>query len=75
MDGTLKIWDLGNYNCRHICVHDGGVVKLAWHDTAPLVYTACTDGIIRVWDARSGEMLQALTGHEVSLSLSMYLRC
>lgn len=66
MDGTLKIWDLSNYNCRHICPHDGGgVVKLIWHDTAPLVYTACTDGVVRLWDARSGEMLQALTGHEV----------
>jgi WD40 repeat protein len=48
-------------------VAQGGVSKLAWHDSAPLVYTASTDGVIRLWDARSGELLYSLTGHEVGL--------
>jgi angio-associated migratory cell protein len=65
MDGTLKIWDLSNYSCRHVCQHDGGVVKLQWHDTLPLVYTACTDGVVRLWEARSGAVIYSLTGHEV----------
>jgi WD40 repeat protein len=65
MDGNLKIWDLGNYSCRHICQHDGGIVRLRWHDWLPLVYTACTDGVVRLWDARSGHCLYELTGHQV----------
>lgn len=66
MDGTLKIWDLGTFNCRHVCTHpDGaGVTKLRWHARLPLVYTAGTDGALRLWDARSGVLLQTLTGHE-----------
>lgn len=65
MDGNLKIWDLGNYSCRHICQHDGGIVRLEWHDWLPLVYTACTDGVVRLWDARSGQCLSELSGHQV----------
>ena len=71
MDGTLKIWDLGNFNCRHVCAHGdpatgeaAGVVKLRWHRHLPLIYTAATDGAVRLWDARSGALLQTLTGHE-----------
>ncbi len=66
MDGTLKIWDLGTFNCRHVCPHEGGagVTKLRWHTRLPLVYTAATDGAIRLWDARSGALLQTLTGHD-----------
>jgi angio-associated migratory cell protein len=66
MDGTIKIWDLGTFNCRHVCQHEGGagVTKLQWHVRLPLVYTAATDGALRLWDARSGALLQTLTGHE-----------
>jgi len=66
MDGTMKIWDLGNFSCRHVCVHPGlpGVTKLQWHASLPLIYTAATDGVLRLWDARSGALLQAMTGHE-----------
>lgn len=67
MDGNLKIWDLANYTCRHVCQHEGGIVRLKWHDWLPLVYTACTDGVVRLWDARSGQCLYQLTGHQVSL--------
>lgn len=75
MDGTMKIWDLGNFSCRHVCVHEGGpgVVKLRWHATLPLIYTAATDGVVRVWDARSGVLLLALTGHEdMILDFALY---
>lgn len=24
MDGTLKIWDLATYSCRHVCAHEVG---------------------------------------------------
>jgi len=76
MDGTLKIWDLGNFSCRHVCVHEGmpGVVKLKWHATLPLIYTAATDGVVRVWDARSGGLMLALTGHE-DMILDFALHC
>ena len=57
-------------------MHEGApvVTKLRWHATLPLVYTAATDGVIRLWDARSGALLQALTGHE-DMVLDFALHC
>ena len=44
-------------------VGTGGITRLQWHPTLPLVYTASSDGTIRIWDARNGNLVTALTGH------------
>ena len=31
-----------------------GVVALACHPTAPMVFTGCLDGVLRGWDIRTG---------------------
>jgi WD40 repeat protein len=71
VDGQLKIWDLANGFCRQICSFEkageqqtaGGITRLQWHPTLPLVYTAASDGVVRIWDARNGNLVTALTGH------------
>eukprot|EP00547_Thalassionema_nitzschioides_P006151 CAMPEP_0194217078 /NCGR_PEP_ID=MMETSP0156-20130528/20290_1 /TAXON_ID=33649 /ORGANISM="Thalassionema nitzschioides, Strain L26-B" /LENGTH=427 /DNA_ID=CAMNT_0038946015 /DNA_START=51 /DNA_END=1334 /DNA_ORIENTATION=+ len=69
VDGVLKIWDLNNNGCRHICRHESvagqvaGITRLRWHPCRPIVFTTASDGIVRIWDARSGKLLKALTGH------------
>lgn len=69
VDGVLKIWDLNNNGCRHICRHENdagqvaGVTRLRWHPRRPIVFTSASDGIVRIWDARSGKLMKALTGH------------
>lgn len=69
VDGVLKIWDLSkDGQCRQVCRHEaassvGGITRLRWHPTLPLVFTSCSDGAIRLWDARNGTLLQTLTGH------------
>jgi len=74
VDGVLKIWDLTNGQCRQVCTYAtgesaensskaGGITRLQWHPTLPLVYTSASDGVIRVWDARNGALVIALTGH------------
>mmetsp|Transcript_13870 Transcript_13870/g.21137 ORF Transcript_13870/g.21137 Transcript_13870/m.21137 type:complete len:453 (+) Transcript_13870:40-1398(+) len=69
VDGILKIWDLNNNGCRHICKHESdagqmaGVTRLRWHPCRPIVFTSASDGMIRIWDARSGKLIKALTGH------------
>lgn len=65
-DGVLKIWDLTiEGQCRQSCsVPDsstGGVTKIFWHPTQPIFFASYTDGAVRIWDARSGELLQTLT--------------
>lgn len=78
VDGFLKIWDLGNNGqCRRVCAHHDvtgdavvdapGITRLIWHPTLPLVFTASTDGIVRLWDARTGNCIQTLTGGHVDI--------
>ncbi|KAF4319461.1 hypothetical protein BBO99_00005293 [Phytophthora kernoviae] len=63
LGGFLRIWDLATYQCRHICRHPAGVIKLLWHPTQPIVYSCTVEGLIYVWDARTGQLLKTLAGH------------
>jgi len=40
-----------------------GVVKICWCHSMPLLYTACLDGVVRLWDARNGDTVRAWEGH------------
>jgi ribosome assembly protein SQT1 len=74
VDGTLKIWDLANNcQCRQICKipseeeggdgsSNGGITRLQWHPTSPLVFTSSTNGSVYLWDARNGQLLHTMTG-------------
>ncbi|TMW68491.1 hypothetical protein Poli38472_005959 [Pythium oligandrum] len=64
LGGALRIWDLSTYQCRHVCQHPAGVTKLLWHPTQPIVYTCTVEGLIYVWDARTGQQLRVMGGHE-----------
>jgi ribosome assembly protein SQT1 len=41
----------------------GGITRLRWHPTLPVVVTSTTLGRVHVWDARSGLLVHSLTGH------------
>ena len=49
--------------CDFIISWQEGVSKLKWSTSSTMLYTACLDGITRVWDARSGVSKAVLTGH------------
>ncbi|OQS05627.1 angio-associated migratory cell protein [Thraustotheca clavata] len=75
LGGELRIWDLASYQCRHICRHEAGVIKLMWHPTEPFVYTCTVDGMIHVWDARNGQLQRSLSGHsEMILDMDLIVR-
>ena len=63
LDNSLKVWDLAAGICRSSCAHNGSVVSLKWHSVAPIIVSAALDRLVRIWDARSGTLLQSLTGH------------
>ncbi|KAF1326413.1 Angio-associated migratory cell protein, partial [Globisporangium splendens] len=63
LGGFVRIWDLSTYQCRHVCQHPAGVIKLMWHPTLPIVYSCTVEGLIYVWDARSGQQIKILAGH------------
>ena len=73
-DGRIKIWDLSHDGgqCRQVCKvnesepsgqsQSGGVTRLIWHPTLPIVISSYSDGFVRLWDARNGKLLHTLTG-------------
>merc|ERR1712007_68061 len=76
-DGTLKIWDLTHNGgqIRQACavkgepnsnsdsaISTGGITRICWHPTQPLLFASYTDGAVRLWDARNGQLLHCLTG-------------
>jgi WD40 repeat protein len=72
-DGTLKIWDLTHNGgqCRQTCdvkdetdssVSTGGITRISWHPSQPLIFASYTDGAVRLWDARNGQLVHCLTG-------------
>lgn len=45
-------------NARHSCEHDETVTNCIWRsapDSRLFIFSACFDGAIRAWDAKSGE--------------------
>lgn len=63
LDNKLSIWDLNTLTLRGSAEHPDSVIKLLWHPREPLVYTACADGAVRLWDARTMECIQVFRGH------------
>jgi ribosome assembly protein SQT1 len=63
VDGILKIWDLEKCQCRQICAQEGkdGITKLQWLEHFPIVVTASIAGVVRLWDARNGQLLATRT--------------
>lgn len=72
-DKTLKIWSLADYTClRTFEGHSNSVLKVVWlkmpQEDAKYkhvhVASAAADGLVRVWDANTGECATTLDNHE-----------
>ena len=50
-----------------------GIVRLQWDlSSQALLYTGCLDGVVRLWDSRSGTCEREWYGHEAEvLDLSL----
>ncbi|KAF7820574.1 angio-associated migratory cell protein [Senna tora] len=62
LDQRLVVWDIEHSLSRSTCDHEDGVTCLAWVG-AVHVATGCVDGIVRLWDSRSGECVRTFMGH------------
>ncbi|XP_036396826.1 angio-associated migratory cell protein [Megalops cyprinoides] len=67
LDGTLAIYDLSTQSLRHRCQHKAGIVHLQWEEGSSLVSTCSLDGAVRLWDARSGNMVSEYRGHTAEI--------
>lgn len=73
-DKSVKLWSLSDYTCiRTFEGHSNSVLKVAWlnmptkqeQSKKPVQFvTAAGDGLVKVWDANSGEALCTLDNHE-----------
>ncbi|KKA29593.1 hypothetical protein TD95_003466 [Thielaviopsis punctulata] len=72
-DKTVKLWNLSDYSCiRTMEGHSHSILKVAWlnipqNDQAQkkiLVASAGGDGLVKVWDANTGENECTLDNHE-----------
>jgi U3 small nucleolar RNA-associated protein 13 len=73
-DKTIKLWNLASYTCvRTFEGHSNSVLKVAWlkmpssqEQSKKLVQftSAGGDGLVKVWDANSGETECTLDNHE-----------
>lgn len=65
MGGTASIWNAIDFTMRQTLAHPAGVTSIKFHPTQPcILVTGCSDGAIRVWDIRDGNLLDTLTGNE-----------
>jgi WD40 repeat protein/DNA-binding SARP family transcriptional activator len=61
---TSWIWDLPPPALRLVGHTDrDGLICAHWSPDGSLIATAARGGVLRVWDARSGEQVQVFTGH------------
>jgi U3 small nucleolar RNA-associated protein 13 len=73
-DKTIKIWTLSDYSCvRTFEGHTNSVLKVAWLNIPSpdernkrhvQIASAGGDGLVKVWDASSGEVECTLDNHE-----------
>jgi WD40 repeat protein len=65
LDGSIKFWDTSNLRLRHSVAdaHPAGVIKIVACKTQPWIVSCGNDGQVKVWDARHGTLLKAMTGH------------
>uniref|UniRef100_V9KSE6 Angio-associated migratory cell protein n=1 Tax=Callorhinchus milii TaxID=7868 RepID=V9KSE6_CALMI len=67
LDGTMGIWDIPSQTLRHQCRLQAGIVQLRWECHTALLYTASLDGVVRMWDARTGSMQSEYRGHRAEI--------
>lgn len=72
-DKTIKIWSLSDYSClRTFEGHANSVLKVAWLNIPKSqdgrkhvqIASAGGDGLVKVWDATTGEVACTLDNHE-----------
>ncbi|GMF03117.1 unnamed protein product [Ambrosiozyma monospora] len=62
-DYSVKIWDLEQKKCIVTLKHKDLVTSFSWNYNGTKIATASRDKKLRIWDARSGELLSEGPGH------------
>ena len=60
---TIRIWNVPAGDQHVELEHPRTLQSFAWSPAAAVIATGCLDGVVRLWDAGSGELIVALEGH------------
>lgn len=66
LSGQLCVWDVGKYVLRHQAKIEASVTVIKWGKNGVL-FVGATDGAVYVCDARSGTLVETLTGHTADI--------
>ena len=66
VDGQLCVFDLNSQQLRVTCSHPDALTAVRFDAAQALCYTSCMDGLVRCWDALSGQLLAAWEGHSAA---------
>ena len=70
-DKTIRIWDVGNNNGRHVRTlrgHTSRVFSVAWSPDGRTLASASEDGTVRLWNPNNGINFAVLRGHTESVN-------
>ncbi|MFZ4816630.1 MAG: TIR domain-containing protein, partial [Phototrophicaceae bacterium] len=72
-DGSVVIWNLAENRADLTLVgHEGAVRSVAWIEGETQVASGGRDGLIRLWDATNGDLLQTLNAHAVVIHAEQF---
>ena len=63
-DKSVRVWDLKTGKCKHIFLHENMVWSVAYSPDGETIFSGDDKGIIKTWDAETGECKQTL-GDEI----------
>lgn len=67
VNGQIYIWDISKQVPRHAIQQDSGISKLVWYLKTSILYSSGLDGVVRCYDARSGQHLRSFSGHSADI--------
>lgn len=72
-DKTLRLWSLGDGTAQQTMQSIEDVLSFAYSADSTRVAAAYQDGVVRVWERASGQLLQSLAGHTAAVVAVAYL--
>ncbi|XP_031849389.1 angio-associated migratory cell protein [Nomia melanderi] len=67
VNGEIFIWDISKQVLRQKIEQESGISKLLWKGNTSILFSAGLDGILRCFDARTGQCLQSFSGHTADI--------
>ncbi|KAK3811100.1 MAG: WD40-repeat-containing domain protein [Benniella sp.] len=72
-DGTVRVWDIGTWECRHIFIGGKvGVWSVTYSPKGDQITAGGQDGSVRIWDTTAMASLCTLSGHSALVRRIVY---